>query len=593
MIIRRAVIFLALLLPAVSSAERRGFAADARPDSPAAVSPERALQTEIEHRKLETLVREYDLLGQLSQDRYHPAHAFERRAAALKSIRQRLLLVNFGLLDNHDWVAFHLFRANLKFSIENAQSDMARNERLAALAPSSPILYKIRARLYDASDARSVLAAAMLAEIPGKIDALRENAAKVEGENLWLCRKWLERDVKALDEWYESHSATVPGFEKEYAEPCRRAKEAINAWREHLKKRVEKPPRVAGEDAGERAEKFAAMLRDSHMEFRDPDELLKIAREQFDCVRTEMEKLAREIAPDKTLRQVLDEMKEHHPRPEGIAPAYQQVLERARDFLLKKDIITIPEECRDNVRAERYLDKNERLPYALYDGGGDDMKYFRSSVPSTKADAAQIGEKMRDHNYYSMFTVTVHETFPGHHLQFAHMAMNIRVPQVAFYTSFFSEGWAVYTEEMMHEQGFFERAEQPKGWDLDPRKIRLHQLRWRLHRAARAIIDISCQTGDMSREDAVKLLTEEVGLENGSAKAEVNRFTNTPTQPMSYLVGYLGLMQLREDYRKMKGEKFNLKEFHDELLSYGSVPIILLRGVMLGERDRADKILEP
>ena len=79
--------------------------------------------------------------------------------------------------------------------------------------------------------------------------------------------------------------------------------------------------------------------------------------------------------------------------------------------------------------------------------------------------------------------------------------------------------------------------------------------------------------------------------QEGNARAEVNRFIHSPTQPMSYLIGYLDLMKLREDYKKMKGDGFNLKEFHDELLSYGSVPIILLRGVMLGERDKVDTVL--
>jgi len=96
----------------------------------------------------------------------------------------------------------------------------------------------------------------------------------------------------------------------------------------------------------------------------------------------------------------------------------------------------------------------------------------------------------------------------------------------------------------------------------------------------------------MSYDDAVKLMVNEAGIEEGNAKAEVNRFTKMPTQPMSYLVGYLDIMKLREDYKKMKGDKFSLKEFHDELLSYGSVPPILVRAVMLGERDKVDEMLQ-
>ncbi len=584
-----AALILALVFPAGRLAAVQ--AAPGKPDTTGPADIRRALRTEQEHRKFEALVSEYKSLRPYTADRYRPARLFERRMAALKSLQRRVCeRIDPKLLDDHDWVTYYLLRANLKSRIERLQETRAQTERLATLAPSSPIIYEMRARLLDRSDADSIIAAAMLDDIPAGIESARKKVGKAGPADRRLCVRWLERDAKVLDDWYKSHSAVVPGFAGEYGNSCRAAMKAIKACHGLLKdKKIKWPQLRHGGPIGRR--KFVNMLRRRHMEFRDPEKLLKMGYQQFKEIRSEMEKLAREIDKDKTLQEVMNKMKENHPAPGRVAPAYQQLLERAREFLVGKDVVTIPKESRDNVRVERYHDRYNRTPYAFYEGRGD-MNYFRSSAPSTDGTPEETAEKLRGHNYYSMFTVTVHETFPGHHLQFSHAAANHRAPRVDFYTPFFSEGWAVYCEQLMCDLGFHARAEQPEGWALDPRKIRLYQLRWRLHRAARVIIDISYQTGRMSYEDAVKLMVEGVGLEEGNARAEVNRFIHSPTQPMSYLIGYLDLMKLREDYKKMKGDGFNLKEFHDELLSYGSVPIILLRGAMLGERDTVDAVLD-
>ena len=556
-------------------------------------APGERLQTGQEHRKFETLVHEYESLTPYSADRYRPARLFEQHRTALASLQRRVHEeIVLQLLDNYDWVNYHLLRANLKSRIERLEETRVRTERLAALVPSTPIIYEIRARLFDRSDAASIIAVAMLEEVPAKIKAARASIKEAGEDDRQLLVRWLERDMEVLDNWCKSHAGVVPGFAAEYGPSCRSAMEAIKACRDFLKdKKIKWPQLQSGEPLGRK--KFAAILRREHMEFRDPEQLLKMGLQQFKEIRAEMEKLAREIDKDKTLQEVLDEMKKNHPEPGRVAPAYQQVMERTREFLIKRNVVTIPEGRPGNVRVERYHDKHNRTPYAFYDKrGGDDMDYFRSSAPSTDGSPEELAEKLRGHNYYSMFTVTAHETFPGHHLQFSHVAANYRVPDVDFYAPFFSEGWAMYCEELMSELGFHARAEQPEGWNLDPRKIRLHQLRWRLHRAARVIIDISYQTGKMSNEDAVKLMVEDVGLEEGNAKAEVNRFIHSPTQPTSYLIGYLDIMRLREDYKKMKGKAFGLKEFHDELLSYGSAPVMLVRGAMLGEREKADAVLQ-
>jgi uncharacterized protein (DUF885 family) len=105
-----------------------------------------------------------------------------------------------------------------------------------------------------------------------------------------------------------------------------------------------------------------------------------------------------------------------------------------------------------------------------------------------------------------------------------------------------------------------------------------------LWRACRVVIDVGLHDGTMSFDDAVGLLVDTAKLERINAEAEVKRYTQSPTQPMSYIVGKMEILRLRDDYRKQQGAAYSLKEFHDHLLSYGSIPIGLVRGLMLEQK---------
>jgi uncharacterized protein (DUF885 family) len=137
----------------------------------------------------------------------------------------------------------------------------------------------------------------------------------------------------------------------------------------------------------------------------------------------------------------------------------------------------------------------------------------------------------------------------------------------------FVEGWALYCEEMMYETGYYPDAQ-----------TRLMQLAMQLWRACRVVIDVSLHDGTMSFDDAVNLLVDTAKLERVNAEAEVRRYTQSPTQPMSYIIGKIEILRLRDDYRKQQGAAYNLKEFHDHLLSYGSIPIGLVRSLMLEQK---------
>jgi uncharacterized protein (DUF885 family) len=131
-------------------------------------------------------------------------------------------------------------------------------------------------------------------------------------------------------------------------------------------------------------------------------------------------------------------------------------------------------------------------------------------------------------------------------------------------SSLFAEGWALYCEQMMGEQGYY----------ADPR-TRLFQLKDMLWRGARVVIDASLHTGQMTFDEAVNLLVDEAKLARSQAEGEVRRYTMTPTQPMTYAMGKHAILELRKEHAKLP-----LREFHDKVLSHGTIPLALVKRAM-------------
>jgi uncharacterized protein (DUF885 family) len=128
------------------------------------------------------------------------------------------------------------------------------------------------------------------------------------------------------------------------------------------------------------------------------------------------------------------------------------------------------------------------------------------------------------------------------------------------------EGWALYCEEMMGEEGFY----------TDPRTSLL-QLKDYLWRSCRVFIDVGLHTGALTFEEAVRVLVDVVRINPQSAAGEVKRYTKTPTQPLSYAVGKREILGIREELRRKEGRDFSLKSFHRRLLQFGSIPPRLVR----------------
>ncbi len=350
------------------------------------------------------------------------------------------------------------------------------------------------------------------------------------------------------------------------------AASALQDYAEFLEKSV--LPNAQGNFAAGK-ELFEEILREDHMLDYTADDLLELGWKLFEETKAQMEELAKKIDPQKTARQIIEEAKNHHPKPSEVLTVYRREMERVRKFVQEKGIVTIPEG--ESLKIEPTPPSmRPMIPYAAYMMPGPLEKKQQGIFLVTPVDRwaprKVKEEKLRGHNYAKIPVTALHEAYPGHHLQLVYAnryAKTLPRKLGSALSSLFVEGWAFYCEELMEKLGYIDQPVQ-----------KLARLQDQLWRAARIILDVSLHTKGMSVEEAVNFLVEQVGLERANALAEVRRYTMSPTQPLSYLVGKLEILKVIEEYKRRKPGA-SLREIHDAILSYGSLPPKLLRERLL------------
>ena len=349
------------------------------------------------------------------------------------------------------------------------------------------------------------------------------------------------------------------------------ATEAVQAYAAWVKDEV--LPQAAGDFAAGR-ELFDEMLREDHMVDYNADELLETGWQQFHATRSQMEALAREIDPGKTVKDLLEAAKADHPTAEGLLDAYRGQMAAIRQYVIDQGIATIPPgESLQIVETPAYL--RPIIPYAAYMSPGLLEEKQEGTFIVTPVDPGASPEeqeqKLRGHYWAKLPITALHEAYPGHHLQLVMANRQETIPRRmgSFLATLFIEGWAFYCEELLEQMGYISQPIQ-----------RLGRLSDQLWRAGRIILDVSLHTRGMSVDDAVRFLVEECSLEPTNALAEVRRYTQSPTQPQSYLMGKLAILELVADYRRAHPEA-SLRQVHDALLGSGSLPPRLMRRRLL------------
>ena len=317
------------------------------------------------------------------------------------------------------------------------------------------------------------------------------------------------------------------------------------------------------------------MLAHNEMIEMPLDELLAIGEENLAQNRAAFEAVAAELDPDASPRQVYErEVESRHAPRGGLIDQTRGMLEEIREFLVEHDIITIPSEVRAEVAA---TPRHMRWAFAMMDTPGPyetvatDAYYFVTPVEDDWSDE-KAEEWLRALNTYVLEDISIHEAYPGHYVHFLHYASAPTEVSRRLTSYAFTEGWAHYTEQMMYEEGF--RAAEPR--------FRLAQLVEALVRNCRFVCAIRMHAHGMSVDEATRFFLENAYYTETAARKEAERGTFDPGY-FSYTLGKLQILSLREDYRAMMGDDFDLKTFHDELLSRGAPPVTLMRRRLMAE----------
>ena len=334
---------------------------------------------------------------------------------------------------------------------------------------------------------------------------------------------------------------------------------------------------VAAEARGDFAagqELFEELVHENHMLDYNAEEILEIGWRLFGETEKAMEQLAQQIDRQKTARELLEIAKADHPKADDLLDVYRREMARARDFVVAQDIVTIPKV--ESLKIEPtppFL--WGVIPYAAYMPPGplESMQQgvFVVTPVDPQSPEKEQEEKLKGHYYGKLPVTALHEAYPGHHLQLVYANSIGSLPRKlgAFISTLFIEGWAFYCEELMEQLGYIDQPLQ-----------RLGRLSDQLWRAARIILDVSLHTKKMTVEEGIGFMVDKCGLERSNAQAEVRRYTATPTQPMSYLIGKLEIVKLIDEY-KNRHPQASLKQVHDAILSCGSLPPRLMRERLL------------
>jgi uncharacterized protein (DUF885 family) len=313
-------------------------------------------------------------------------------------------------------------------------------------------------------------------------------------------------------------------------------------------------------------ERYSAVLRDAELLGDDCSGLHARGAVAWAELDAEMTALARTIDPEADgWRSVVESCGRDRPEtPDAMRRAYEDETARTRAFLVERSLVTLAEGERCEVVPSPTFQRPIMAVASYHQPPAFKPSLvgrFNVPYPPEGTVATEVAERLADNGHHAIPTITAHEAYPGHHWHLTTMG-GARPLRRVHRSAYFTEGWGLYAERVMREQGYFR----------DPRDELMH-LNFRLFRAARIVVDTALHSGSMTVDEAVGHLRERAGLTEPVARAEVGRYCAWPTQAASYLTGCLEIERIRD--RWLSEGRGDLRDFHDRLAATGGLPIAL------------------
>lgn len=371
-----------------------------------------------------------------------------------------------------------------------------------------------------------------------------------------------------------------PAVEEAYLKRAEAAAKSIHSYLHYLKNYKNETPRSFRIGSDLYAERFKYEIQSKYT----VDEIYLAAESRKQYLHDEMEKLAIKLWPkyfgdkpqvkDKLqlIKMVIDTISVQHVEPALFKQEIEKQLPELAAFVEKKNLI--------------YLDPNKPLkvrnePGYMAGVAGASMSspgpYEKNgtsyyNVGTLDGWSAERSESyLREYNKYVLQILNIHEAIPGHYVQLVYSNKSPSIIKSILGNGAMIEGWAVYSELMMMENGYGNNEDEM--W--------LMYYKWNLRTVCNTILDISVHTKDMSKEAALDLLINQAFQQQAEAEGKWKRVQVTSVQLTSYFTGFYEILQLREAYKLQKGAQYSVKEFNEKILSYGSAPVKYIAEMML------------
>jgi uncharacterized protein (DUF885 family) len=381
--------------------------------------------------------------------------------------------------------------------------------------------------------------------------------------------------------FYEGGIYEVAGESPQSSElrsPCRRAAAALKDYQEFLEKEL--LPRAHGDWRLGR-ERFYRKLDLELDAGLGADEVLAEAESEFARVEREMYVIARQLwatqfprrplPPDDdagrvaTIAAVIGKLGHDHGRPEDLVADARATVDRIKKFIALNDIVRLPEPDHCRVLEMPEFQRGNTTAYLNPAPPLDPRaaSHYAVAPPPREWDARRVDTYLQEYNAHMLQILTIHEAYPGHYVQLEYSNRHPSLVRRVLSSGVFAEGWAVYGEQMMLDQGY-------GGGDL---ALRLHQLKWYLRSVVNALIDHKMHCGLMTDEQVMELLTKRAFQSEGEAVAKVVRAKQTSCQLSTYFVGRTAFYRLRQQVQREQADRFDLGRYHEAVLDHGTLPV--------------------
>jgi uncharacterized protein (DUF885 family) len=487
---------------------------------------------------------------------------FERREAATRGWRDRFASFEPPELSAEQQVDQELCLAYLGARVATADFFMWRRDATTYLGNGIFELFVHGNRPEDEATAAAV---DRLAQVPDTLAAGRENL-RPELVDAELMRQWGIPNVTAQSAFMRQGLGAFvedAGLRRRLEEAGAEAAIAYDAFAEFL-----------GELAGRATGSFVfgeanydARLRIGEGFSFGARQLREMGRQQMELLDADMSALAAKIsggsAGSSDWHEVVNRLRDDHAKDmDDLLRCYREETAKARQFVRDNGIMTLPdgEEC-DVEPAPLF--RRSSAPVASYYPppyyGPAGQGTFNVPFTPDGASAEEQEARLRSNSFFEIPGVTVHEAYPGHHLHYA-VARKTNALRQVLGSVYMSEGWGLYVEQMMGQQGYY-----------DNDAARLGQLSMRMFRAGRIVVDTSLHMGEMTREEATAFMSERCGFPLPTARGEVLRYCSWPTQASAYLTGALEIERMAGVWAEQG--LGTLRAFHDALTSSGKLPL--------------------